>query len=569
MNKGHRLAGVLAGSFVLVAAAHAEDRTIDGFGNNLANPSYGGAFTMEIRLAPYAYQDGMDMPSGDDRPNPRTVSNIVVSQPSLILTDRNQSDWTWQWGQFIDHDIALTENTPGVEPFHIPVPAGDPLLDPFNTGTQIIPFFRSFFDPSTGAGTGSEREQVNFLTAFVDGSGVYGSDPGRADWLRTFVGGRLKTSAGNMLPFNDGTQLNVGPGGVPDFSTDLFVAGDIRANEQLGLTAVHTLMVREHNRLADELAADNPGWSDEEIYQRARKMVGAMIQVITYKEFLPAILGPYAPSTGAASYDSSINATLANEFANVCYRVGHTMLSPEIQRVMNNGQASPFGALSLRDAFFRPDRLMTEGGIGPILMGLSQQQMQRIDNFIVEDVRSFLFGPPGAGGLDLAALNMQRARDHGIPTYNDLREAVGLSRYTNWSQISSSADVQGRLAAAYGDIDLIDPWVGGISEDHLPGGSLGELFTTVIVDQFTRLRDGDRFWYSNDPSFSSADIFALESTSLGDIIRRNSEMTNIPDQVFTVTGETVPTVSTWGLAILGMLLLTAGKLFTQRRTAAA
>ncbi|MHC5110921.1 MAG: peroxidase family protein [Planctomycetota bacterium] len=537
----------------------AENRTIDGYGNNIANPEFGSAFVQEIRLCPSAYEDGVASPSGTDRPNPRAISNAVVAQPELIFTDRSQSDWTWQWGQFIDHDIALTENTPGVDPFHIPVPAGDTQFDPDGTGTVIIPMFRSFFDQTTGSGTGLPREQVNFLTSFIDGSAVYGSDNDRAVWLRTGQGGRLKTSPGNLLPFNDGTQLNVGPGGVPDFGTDLFVAGDIRVNEQVGLTCVHTLFVREHNRLASQLAAGNPGWSDEQIYQRARKIVGALIQVVTYFEFLPAILGPNAPDPHAAQYDPTINPTMANEFANACYRVGHTMLSPQIQRVMNNGQSSLYGPLSLRDAFFRPDRIITEGGIGPVLMGLSQERMQRIDNFIIEDVRSFLFGPPGAGGFDLAALNIQRARDHGLPTYNDLREAVNLPRVSSFNQVSSNPEVRARLAEAYDHVDLIDPWVGGISEDHLPGSSLGELFTAVLVDQFTRLRDGDRFWYANDAEFTPLEINALESTRLGDIIRRNSEMANIPNRVFAIE-HAVPTVSHWGLLILCLGLATAAKL---------
>ena len=94
----------------------------------------------------------------------------------------------------------------------------------------------------------------------------------------------------------------------------LYCKGDIRANEQIGLIAMHTLFVREHNRLADLISSHYPDTDDEQIYQLARKIVSAEIQAITYKEFLPALLGPYAPDLGSyTGYDASVDPTLANE----------------------------------------------------------------------------------------------------------------------------------------------------------------------------------------------------------------------------------------------------------------
>lgn len=141
---------------------------------------------------------------------------------------------------------------------------------------------------------------------------IYGSDEARALALRTLGGdGKLKTSSGNLLPLNT-FGLDNGIGGAVD-PTKFYVAGDLRANEQIGLTAVHTLMMREHNRLAEQIAIVT-GWDDEAIYQRARKLVGAEIQVITFNEFLPALLGDAAPSiTGA--YDANSSAAILSEFS--------------------------------------------------------------------------------------------------------------------------------------------------------------------------------------------------------------------------------------------------------------
>ena len=146
------------------------------------------------------------------------------------------SAMVYAWGQFIDHDLDLTL-TGTTESLPIPVPAGDPSFDPASTGAQVIPMKRSTFDPSTGATTA--RQQVNSITAWLDGSMVYGSDAGTAASLRTLQGGRLKTSEGNLLPTD---------------SNGNFLAGDIRVGENPELTSLQTLFVREHNRLAARLA---------------------------------------------------------------------------------------------------------------------------------------------------------------------------------------------------------------------------------------------------------------------------------------------------------------------------
>lgn len=514
------------------AVAMAEDRSIDGRGNNVANPEWGAAATTELRIAPAAYGDGVSAIGGADRPNPRVISNAIAAQSRSVVNSRGLSDWTWQWGQFIDHDLTFSDAAAPDELMSIAVPMGDPFFDPFVTGLAVIEQKRSMFDPTTGTGPDNPRQQVNLLTAFVDGSGVYGSDEDRAAWLRTFEGGRLKVSEGDMLPFNDGTQVMGGPGNLPSFATDLFVAGDIRANEQVGLISVHTLWVREHNRLADELAADHPDWDDERIYQRARKLVGAMIQNITYREFLPALLGPHAPDADEASYDPALNPGIDNVFANASYRIGHTMLSPQIMRMDDDGKEMAAGPVSLRNAFFEPQTIIAEGGIEPILSGLAYQNMQEVDSMVVDDVRNFLFGPPGAGGMDLVSLNVQRGREHGLPDYNTVRESYGLPKKGSFSEVTSDPIVRAKLESVYESPDQMDPWIGGLVEDQLEGSSVGELIAAVLGDQFRRLRDGDRFWYSRDEAFTADDIRMLERTRLSDVIRRNSTLKKIQKNVF-------------------------------------
>jgi hypothetical protein len=153
-----------------------------------------------------------------------------------------------------------------------------------------------------------------------------------------------------------------------------------------------------------------------------------------------------------------------------------------------------------------------------------------VDTEMVEGVRNFLFGPPGAGGLDLASLNIQRGRDHGLADYNDTREAIGLPRFTSFAEITSDATLQAKLESLYGSVDDVDLWVGGLAEDHVRGSSVGETFQTIIVDQFERLRDGDRFWYQNQ--FSGRQLVQLQKTSLSDVIERNTDLTSIQKNAF-------------------------------------
>ncbi len=340
-------------------------RTIDGSGNNPAHRHWGSAGQPLIRYVAPEYADGLEAPAGAQRMSPRVISNIVADQQHSIPNRRFLSDFVWQWGQFLDHDMSFTEGTNPPERFDIAVPAGDPHFDPTGSGRQTIALNRSRYDPATGEDR--PRAQINQITAYIDASNVYGSDRVRAEFLRSFHGGKLKTSAGNLLPYNDGSQPNDGGTG-----TSLFVAGDFRANEQVSLIAMHTLFMREHNRLADEIATTQYRGADladaaidEAIYQKARQIVGAEIQAITYNEFLPALLGSrgLGPYRG---YDPNVNAGITNVFSTAGFRLGHSMLSPQLLRLDNQGVATADGPLPLRNAFFRPDLITSEDGIEPL-----------------------------------------------------------------------------------------------------------------------------------------------------------------------------------------------------------
>lgn len=487
-------------------------RRIDGSENNLKVTSMGSAGIPLARMMPPAYDDGVSQPAGTNLKSARSISNLVAEQTGSILNSKNTSDYIWQWGQFLDHDIDLTDGSNPPEPMPIQVAIWDPFFDPEGTGTVTIPLNRSIYN----SGVDKPRQQLNEITAWIDASNVYGSEIERAHALRTNDGtGKLKTSEGNLLPFNTNGLPNAGGS-----SDALFLAGDVRANEQVALTAMHTLFVREHNRIANNINSRRPNLSGEEVYQRARRKVGAIMQVITYNEYLPALLGENAipEYTG---YKPEVNGGIANMFSTACYRYGHSALSPTLLRLDKDNNEILKGNIPLRDSFFAPS-LIVRIGIEPYLRGLAKQTHQNIDPFVIDDVRNFLFGMPGEGGFDLASLNIQRGRDHGLPKYNAVRKQLGLKRKLSFAEVSSDPEVQDRLAAAYETVDDIELWIGGLSEDHVEGALVGELIHTVLVRQFTALRDGDRYWYQN--KFSERGQENIERSTLSRVIKRNTNI---------------------------------------------
>ncbi len=498
-----------------------EFRSIDGSKNHRSPRAWGRAGETFARRVRAAYADGMGQPSGTQRPSPRRISNLICGQAESTPNAHGASSYLWAWGQFLDHDITETPTADPAEPFDILVPVGDPYFDPGGTGTQTIPLNRSSYDLRRG-----RREQVNAITSFIDGSQVYGSDEERAEGLRTMDGtGRLRVSAGDFLPYNTGGLPN-----VPDNSASYFVAGDVRANEQVLLTALHTVFVREHNHWAGRLASRGDLDGDT-IYQIARAIVVGELQSITYNEFVPALLGPQGLRE-YRGYRDRARPSITNLFAAAGFRLGHSLLPSELQRIQSDGESIPGGALALADAFFRPDRLLQDG-LEPYLLGAALQHSEALDTKVVEDVRSFLFGAPGSGGLDLAALNIQRGRDHGFPGYPEIRRALGLRRIEGFMDLTCDPASARRLHTAYGDVRHVDAWVGFLSEPAREGSMVGEGLHRLMREQFEALRDGDRFYYETylPPPMRRM----VEAQTLGAILKRNTALgEEMPRHVFRV-----------------------------------
>jgi len=518
-----------------------EYRTITGVENNPNNPELGAVKTIQPRWVPAQFEDDISAPNGTNRTNPRVVSNYIFNQDDPINNSMQLSDYLWVFGQFVDHDITLVHNDAS-EYLNVVIPPEDEYYIP---GSSMY-FSRAASMPETGTDTDNPRAYLNEVTSFIDASNVYGSDKERAKWLRTFEDGKLRTSHGDVLPWNTTTgEFNDPKSSTAPFMADdvhsgtkLFVAGDIRANENPLLISMHTLFVRDHNRICDEIKEKYPMLSDEELYQRARKWVGAYLQAITYHEWLPAMGVLMTPYSG---YNATIDPSISTIFSTAAFRFGHTLINEDIIRMDNAGNELPQGSMKLSHGYFNPTSVVLSKGVETYLVGMGTQMQQELDCKMIHGLRNFLFGSPENGGIDLATANIVRGREKGIPDFNTVRAQLGLPLIQSFSELTRNSDEANKLTFIYGGMDNVDPWVGMLAEHHMPNALFGNTIMNIVRTQFENLRDGDRFYFENDDFFNSEEVEALKNTTLYDIIMRNTDIDKMQKNVFlTMPHESIP-----------------------------
>ncbi|XP_067679881.1 peroxidasin-like [Haliotis asinina] len=522
-------------------------RPLDGVCNNLENPHWGAPLQAFRRILDPKYDDDLGRPrlfGGNTEPLPsaRAVSVGCLNLDSKSTKDRVFNQMMMQWGQFLDHDLTATPETEaesccsgmsanGVHSdslsngpcFPIPIPAGDRQFK------NCMEFSRS--RPLETTSESCHREQLNLLTAYIDGSNVYGGSKEEADKLRTFRSGQLaSTMNGQRLPITNQTTCLKGPG------HSCFDAGDVRVNEFPGLTSMHTLWMREHNRIAKQLSSINRKWNDEKLFQEARQIVIASMQHITYTAWLPHVLGEMYNLFDLSrkyQYNSSVNPGIFNSFATAAFRFGHSMLASDYA-VKGNRK------VEIRKMFF--DTSFVTKGYDDVLRGLMKWENQGTDRAFTQDIVDHLFENTVESGVgfDLVSLNIQRGRDHGLPPYLDFVNHI--SKIPSMKKLFSEDLAVPRSALnLYNCINDVDLFVGGISEKSVKRGLLGPTFGFILGKQFESIRLGDRFWYERadkDRIFTPVQLAQIRRTSLARVICDNSNIHAVPRDVFKRTRHT-------------------------------
>ncbi|XP_019641123.1 PREDICTED: peroxidasin homolog [Branchiostoma belcheri] len=551
-----------------------EFRTIDGRCNNLDNPLWGAAIQPMKRLLRPLYADSVQSPrvrgrGGAALPSAREVSFTL--HEDMRTTSTVNTHLVMQWGQFLDHDITHTPvasaygggllacpcGSTDRRCFNIPIPAGDPDF----SGHSCMEFVRSSPAPNPGCRVG-RRQQLDQITAFIDASMVYGSSEEELEHLRdpSLERGQLKSKANpgdsrkkELLPSAITEEFHCPESSNPSSRNQpCFQAGDVRVNEQPALTSMHTVWLREHNRIADRLHDINSHWDEDRVFYETRKIIGAAIQQITYAEDLPIVLGLNAMNEYGlvlrqngyySGYDETVDPTISNVFATAAYRFGHSLVESEFVRSTSGYNHNAHPPVQLTHSFFNPQHVYNNvrGGLDSIVRGLASTPHEKFDRFIVSGLTKNLFADPaGSLGLDLAALNIQRGRDHGLPGYNDWRVLCGLPRARSFADLATEipdASTRAKLADLYNHVDDIDVFAAGLAERSVPGGLLGPTFACLVGRQFRELRKGDRFWFENQGQFSQRQLAEIRKVTLARVLCDNTDdTTTMQPHVFELPG---------------------------------
>jgi len=333
-----------------------------------------------------------------------------------------------------------------------------------------------------------------------------------------------------------------------DGDNNFYVVDDATTNATL--PQGHTLVVGRGGTFISAAGAltDAAGvvsWNNDKLFEGVKLVVEMEYQHTAVDQYARAV-SPDIPEFSA--YSTDIDATISMAYSQGAFRFGHSTLRETIDTMDPTGDMTgQIMSYALQKAFLNP-ALYAELGSASIIMGMTRQSMNDIDEFITPALQQGLLNLP----MDLAAINLARGRDVGLPTLNEARGLLGLSEYTSWNDFSQNlyhresfvnfvaaysfdgdvAHAQAVLDAADGalnaafaesasvsaasaflnggnsDYNKIDLWMGGIAEMHISGGILGETFNTVFVDQIQRLMDGDRFYY----------LYRLAGTQFGDEI---------------------------------------------------
>ncbi|XP_064425748.1 dual oxidase 2 isoform X1 [Mirounga angustirostris] len=511
-----------------------EVQRYDGWFNNLRHHERGAAGFRLQRLVPANYADGVYQALGEPLlPNPRLLSDAAMRGTAGQPSRRNRTVLGVFFGYHVLSDLVSVE-TPGcpAEFLNIHIPPGDPVFDPDRRGDVVLPFQRSRWDPETGQSPSNPRDLTNEATGWLDGSAIYGSSHSWSDALRSFSGGQLASGPDPAFPRNAQSPLLMwtapdpatgqrGPGG-------LYAFGAERGNRDPFLQALGLLWFRYHNLCAQRLAREHPQWGDEELFQHARKRVIATYQNIVLYEWLPSFLQKTPPKY--AGYSPFLDPSISPEFLVASEQFFSTMVPPGVY--MRNASCQfqmvpykDFGsspALRVCNSYWRRENanLNSAQAVDQLLLGMASQIAELEDRIVVEDLRDYWPGPGKFSHTDYVASSIQRGRDMGLPSYTQALMALGLDTPRNWSHINPHVDPQvlEATAALYNqDLSRLELLPGGLLESH---GDPGPLFSTIVLDQFVRLRDGDRYWFENTRNglFSKKEIAEIRNTTFWDVL---------------------------------------------------
>lgn len=519
-------------------------RTADGSWNNLADPKEGAAGTR----FPRNVSNAVIRPETGDTlmtPNPREISRTLLARQGEMKEVPFLNLLAASWINFQNHDWVHHGEALINEVHEIPLAHDDPARKKYWQSKIFIG--KTQADPTRMPGKEpTPATFINEVTHWWDGSQIYGSDQATVDRLRSGIDGKLRVDDAGLLPLDRNGIEQTG------FTRAWWV----------GLSMLHTLFTREHNAICDRLKESYPDWDDTRLFNVARLINAAVMAKIHTVEWTPAIL----PNR---SLDSALHANWYGLLTNLL-RSGSSrktvapinVRNPELGGVVGNPidkHGEPYGLTEEFVEVYRLHSLLPEtihvrradapeevrdvpftetrqAGSAKLTSTTSMADMffsfgtQHPGQLVLNNYPDFMreLSVPGNPVFDMAAVDILRARERGVPRYNEFRRQLGLNPISKFSDLTDDAEQVRKIEEVYGDqpddVEKLDLLVGTLAEQHRPTGfGFGETMFQIFILNATRRLQADRFYtdYYNEQTYTKEGLAWIDDSDFKKVILRH------------------------------------------------
>ncbi len=520
-------------------------RTADGTWNNLDNPKEGAAGTRFLRNVNNSVakaETGESLLS----PNPREISRKLLTRDGPMKEVPFLNMLAAAWIQFQNHDwFSHGENLIN-EAYEIPLAEDDPARKRY----WLTKMFIGKTQPDPTRMDGKEETPTTFInevTHWWDGSQLYGSDQDTVSHLRSGVDGHLRLNPDGTLPLNNKGLEETG----------------FTRNWWIGLTLLHTLFAREHNAICDHVKQHHPDWDDNRLFNVARLVNAALIAKIHSIEWTPAILPNQTLAMGLEAnwYGILTNLLHKSEYRKTVASIN--VRNPEMGGVVGNPinkAGQPFGLTQEFVEIYRLHSLLPEVfklksvkhgdavveeldfiagrqsgsatlcrrySIGDLLFSFGTQHPGQL---VLNNYPKFMqeLSVPGHPLYDMGVVDILRARERGVPRYNEFRRQLGLNPIHTFEDLTDNPEHLARLKAIYGerpeDVERLDLMIGTLAEAHRPTGfGFGETMFQIFILNATRRLQLDRFYTDsyNEETYTKEGLTWVDANNFKSVLLRH------------------------------------------------
>lgn len=514
-------------------------RTADGSWNNLKDPKEGAAGTR----FPRNVANSVIRAETEETlmtPNPRELSRIFLTRESEMKEVPFLNLLAASWINFQNHDWIHHGELLLNDVHEVPLAKDDPARSKYRQTKMFIGKTQN--DPTRKPDT--EETPVTFInevTHWWDGSQIYGSDQETIDSLRTGIDGMLRINDGGLLPVDKKGIEKTG----------------FTRNWWIGLTMLHTLFTKEHNAICEHLKQTYSDWDDTRLFNVARLVNAAVMAKIHSVEWTPAILPNRVLDAGLNANWYGLLTNLLRSSENRKTLADINVRNAELGGVVGNPidkHGQPYGLTEEFAEVYRLHSLLPEtirvrrldsdhleevpfvktrqAGSAKLCARVSMADLfysfgnQHPGQLVLNNYPTFMreLSIPGNPLFDMGAVDLLRARERGVPRYNEFRRQLGLNPIRTFDDLTDDKEQVRKLEQVYEDVEQLDLMIGTLAEGHRPEGfGFGETMFQIFILNATRRLQADRFYTDcyNAQTYTEEGLAWIDKTDLKTVILRH------------------------------------------------